>query len=67
MNLFFFFKLNSIYFRYLAATQFEAINAREAFPCYDEPGLKAIFQTNIYVPSGYHAICNTEQTNVTSL
>ncbi|XP_077296647.1 uncharacterized protein LOC143918582 [Arctopsyche grandis] len=53
--------------RRLATTQFEAVSARDAFPCYDEPGLKSVFQINIYTPPGYHAICNTDQSNVTTL
>lgn len=42
-------------------------SARDVFPCFDEPGFKAIFQINAYVPDGYHAISNEDTTNTTDL
>ena len=44
--------------RYLATTQFEATDARRAFPCWDEPGLKASFQVTLLIPSDLAAVSN---------
>ena len=44
---------------YMATTQFEATDARRAFPCWDDPSTKAIFQVNLIVPSDLQAISNT--------
>jgi puromycin-sensitive aminopeptidase len=43
----------------LAATQFEAVDARRAFPCWDEPAAKAVFALTVVVPEGHAAISNT--------
>jgi len=45
--------------QYLAATQFEATDARKAFPCWDEPALKAKFEVTLVVPSDLVAVSNT--------
>ncbi|MCX8071892.1 MAG: M1 family metallopeptidase [Candidatus Binatia bacterium] len=41
-----------------AATQFEAADARRAFPCFDEPEFKARFAVTLVVPAGTVAISN---------
>ena len=41
-----------------AATQFEAADARRAFPCFDEPEFKAIYALELVHPSGNAAIAN---------
>ncbi|MBM4126103.1 MAG: M1 family peptidase [Nitrospira sp.] len=43
----------------LAATQFEATDARRAFPCWDEPDFKAIFATTLVVDPDLTAVSNT--------
>ncbi len=40
-------------------TQFEAIDARRAFPCWDEPGFKLPYQLTLNIPEQYDAISNT--------
>lgn len=45
-------------FHYMYSTQFEACDARRAFPCFDEPNLKATFDVEIEVPKDQVALSN---------
>jgi puromycin-sensitive aminopeptidase len=44
---------------FLVATQFEATDARRAFPCWDEPDRKAVFQVTLVVDERLAAVSNT--------
>ncbi|MBI4101287.1 M1 family metallopeptidase [Candidatus Microgenomates bacterium] len=43
----------------ILATQFEAIHAREAFPCVDEPEAKATFELTVIAPKNLTVLSNT--------
>ncbi len=44
--------------RWYAYTQFEAIDARRAFPCFDEPSFKIPWEVVLTVPKGAVAVSN---------
>jgi puromycin-sensitive aminopeptidase len=48
----------------LAATQFEATDARRAFPCWDEPSFKAVFAVTLVLDEDLEAISNTKVAGV---
>jgi puromycin-sensitive aminopeptidase len=45
--------------RTMAATQFEATDARRAFPCWDEPAFKAVFSVTLAIDPSLTAVSNT--------
>ncbi len=51
--------------RHYIFSQFEATDARQAFPCFDEPGFKFPWQLTMTVPSGVMPITNTPEASVT--
>ncbi len=53
--------------KFLATTQFEATDARRAFPCFDEPEAKAVFDISIITPPGSVAISNTIEEQISEV
>ena len=43
---------------YMFSTQFEACDARQAFPCFDEPNSKATFEFEVEIPEDQVALSN---------
>ena len=48
---------------YMFSTQFESSDARRAFPCFDEPNLKATFDFEIEIPDDLVALSNMQEKN----
>jgi puromycin-sensitive aminopeptidase len=53
--------------RVIATTQMEPTDARLAFPCWDEPDLKAVFAVTLVVEDGLLAVSNAAETGRTTL
>jgi len=53
--------------RVIATTQFESTDARRAFPCWDEPDLKAVFSIALEVEGDLLAVSNGAERSVTVL
>ncbi len=45
----------------IATTQFEATDARRAFPCWDEPDFKAVFGITLVTPNHLMAVSNSPE------
>ena len=45
----------------IATTQFEATDARRAFPCWDEPDFKAVFSVSLIVDEDLFAVSNSAE------
>jgi len=53
--------------RTMVSTQFETLDARRAFPCWDEPSRKAVFNMTMVVPLSLEVLSNTEPISCESI
>jgi puromycin-sensitive aminopeptidase len=53
--------------RAIASTHFEATDARRAFPCFDEPEMKAVFSVTLDVKDGLFAVANGPEIETSDL
>jgi puromycin-sensitive aminopeptidase len=53
--------------RVIATTQLENVDARRAFPCWDEPDFKAVFSITLDVPADLVAVSNWPEAESTDL
>lgn len=51
----------------MASTQFEALDARRAMPCWDEPARKATFTVVMIIPSHLQALSNMPEAEILTL
>ncbi|MDE3043965.1 MAG: hypothetical protein KGJ10_03975, partial [Acidobacteriota bacterium] len=51
----------------IATTQFATTDARRAFPCWDDPAVKATYQVTLEVPEELAAFANTHEISSTPL
>ena len=47
--------------RWYAFTQFEAVDARRAFPCFDEPAMKIPWEVTLLVPREAVVVANSPE------
>jgi aminopeptidase N len=51
----------------MASTQFESLDARRAFPCVDEPAVKAIFGLTLTIPRNRDCFSNMPESSISTV